>query len=75
MHNTSGTDDSKSLFSGQVFALVLIGIASLYVLLMICQAYLNNRANLVSDSYASDYEYLTESYDFRPYQSLDTDNN
>ena len=33
---------------------------------------MNNRTRLYSDSYASDYEYVTESYDFKPYQSLDT---
>ena len=68
-------DEEQKLLSGRVFALVLIGTASLYVVIMICQAYINNRDRMMTaSSYESQYEYPTESYDFRPYQSLDTDN-
>jgi len=78
-NQTSGQDGEKAskLFSGRIFALVLIGIASLYVLIMICQAYLSNKESMMnmSEEYPSEYEYQTESYDFRPYESMDTANN
>ena len=60
-------DNKHQIFSGRIFALILIGIASLYLLIMICQAYVNNRQLLMSSLYESDYDYQTESYDFRPY--------
>jgi hypothetical protein len=64
--------------SSRYFALCLIGIASIYVLIMICQAYSTNmlKMNLtesVESGYEYEYEYQTESYDFRQYQSHDTE--
>ena len=64
----------NSLLTSRLFALILIASASLYVLVMICQAVKSQQGKLVSTEYESEYQYQTESYDFRPYQSLDTDN-
>ena len=57
-------------FDSRVFALFLITVASIYVLIMICQAYRSRN----DDAYASTYYYETESYDFNPYQSEGTVN-
>ena len=72
--NQSNIDDDDGLYSSRSFALALIGIASLYVLVMICQAYKNNQNRVdLSESdqyeiYGSEYyEYETQSYDFGPY--------
>ena len=77
--NQSNIDDDDGLYSSRSFALALIGIASLYVLVMICQAYKNNQNRVdLSESdqyeiYGSEYyEYETQSYDFAPYQSAGT---
>ena len=73
--------DDEGLYSSRSFALGLIGIASLYVLIMICQAYKSNQLRMIlSDSQgeligSGYYEYETESYDFDQYQSQGTDNN
>jgi hypothetical protein len=62
--------DDEGLYSSRSFALGLIGIASLYVLIMICQAYKSNQLRMnLSDSEhqyigSGYYEYETESYDF-----------
>ena len=68
----------NSILSSRTFALGLIGIASLYVLVMICQAYKTNMNGLHDEDdeemYASEYEYVTESYDFAPYQSQENEN-
>ena len=66
--------EENGIFSSRSFALGLIGIASLYVLVMICQAYKTNMNRIHDeeyeyDEYTSEYEYETESYDFGPYQS------
>ena len=73
-------DQDQDLISSRTFALGLIGIASLYVFFMICQAYKNNGKNLNIQpdqnryyEYTSEYEYETISYDFKPYQSQTTD--
>jgi hypothetical protein len=64
------------MFDSRAFALGLISIASMYVLIMICQAYRNNMNQINQengdDGYDSSYRYETESYDFRPYQSTGT---
>ena len=67
--------NNHGFLTSKVFALVLIGVASLYVLIMICQALKSNTDKLMARSteYDSEYQYQTESYDFRPYQSLDTE--
>lgn len=61
------------MFDGRVFALLLIGIASLYVCVMICQSVLYEQEEVDSE-YESQYQYQTESHDFKLYQSLDTEN-
>mmetsp|Transcript_14394 Transcript_14394/g.24530 ORF Transcript_14394/g.24530 Transcript_14394/m.24530 type:complete len:108 (+) Transcript_14394:242-565(+) len=74
-------EDEKGFLTSRAFALGLIGIASLYVLVMICQAYSQNMSRVHHNGFtdrfiapSSDYyEYETESYDFRPYQSIGTD--
>lgn len=72
---TQTSQDDEGLYSSRSFALGLIGIASLYVLIMICQAYKSNQLRMnLSDSQeefiGSDYyEYETESYDFDQYRS------
>jgi hypothetical protein len=65
--------DQEGVFSTRTFAIGLICIASLYIFVMIFKAYrqLNrsessSRASYMSDDY---YEYMTESYDFKNYQS------
>ena len=64
-----------------MFALALIGVASLYVLIMICQAYRNNnykkkqKENMQHDEIESEYEYQTVSYDFSKYQSQSSEEN
>lgn len=59
-------DDSRFL------AIVLIGIASFYVLFMIIYAYNNKRSSADQvDEETQEYEYTTESYDFQQYQSID----
>ena len=72
--NESNVEDDDGLYSSRSFALALIGIASLYVLVMICQAYKNNQNRMdgsESDPYeiygSEYYEYETYSYDFDPY--------
>ena len=66
------------MLSSRSFALCLTGIASIYVLIMICQAYTSNKIKMnltesVESGYEYEYQYQTESYDFRPYQSHDTE--
>ena len=80
--NESNVEDDDGLYSSRSFALALIGIASLYVLVMICQAYKNNQNRMdgsESDPYeiygSEYYEYETYSYDFDPYQSAGTNDN
>ena len=60
-------NEESDVVNSRAFALGLIVIASLYVLIMICQAYQNNMNKLGDDYKDSSYQYETESYDFRPY--------
>jgi len=61
-------EDEDGLFSSQSIAFGLIGIASLYLLIMICKASRNQE--IMDREYNSEYyEYVTMSYDYKPYQS------
>lgn len=54
----------------------LIGMASIYVFFMIYSAYKSKRAQLestISSDYDYEYQYQTESYDFGPYQSYNSE--
>ena len=64
----------EGIITSRKFALSLIGIASLYILIMICQASRNNlnqiNMSATMNEYGSEYyTYETESYDFQQYQS------
>lgn len=51
-------------------------MASVYVFFMIYSAYKSKRAQLestISSDYDYEYEYQTESYDFGPYQSYESE--
>lgn len=72
-----GEDDQDSVVNSRTFALALIGIASLYVFIMIYKAYQENKRRLQDEGfmgleYTTTYIYETESYDFRPYQSANS---
>ena len=68
LDNDSPYERPSPIFSGKLFALVLIGISSMYVIIMICQAYLTNKDKYdFETSRESEYDYLTESYDFKAY--------
>jgi|TARA_B110001450_G_C17232825_1_gene324203 hypothetical protein len=60
-----------------MFALALIGVASLYVLIMVCQAYRNNdkkkKLKEEQQEFESEYEYQSVSYDFSKYQSQESE--
>jgi hypothetical protein len=66
--------DDRGMFDSRTFALGLISIASLYVLIMIIQAYRNNQNDPnqfdVYIDQSDSYMYETASYDYRPYQSM-----
>lgn len=67
---------SQNKFDGRTFALIMILIASLYIIMVICQAFIKNGHRMSSSAYDSiEYEYeTTDSYDYRPYLSYDTEN-
>ena len=77
----SPSPEDDGLYSSRSFALALIGIASLYVFIMICQAYKSNQLRMslseTDEQFLGSeyYEYETESYDFDQYQSQGPDNN
>ena len=61
-------------FDSRVFALSLIALASFYILVMICKAYMNNMDESNDDGHYAQsytYDYATPSYDFMQYQSHD----
>ena len=62
------TNTDESILTSRSFALTLIVIASLYIIVMICQAQKGNM-NLDHSRGSVDYtyEYETESYDFEKY--------
>lgn len=53
--------EEDGILKSRAFALFLIGVASLYVFVMICQAYKTNRVQLhnFSSEYESEYTYAT----------------
>jgi len=64
------------MISSRTIALFLIGVASLYVFIMICQAYRNNKKERARDyKFESTYEYETMSYDFKQYNCYENDSN
>ena len=68
-------EDNDGMFSSRSFAIGLVGIASCYLIVMICKAY--KRMNEEEDSYIDEsitYYYDTESYDFNQYESADEQN-
>ena len=73
--------DSKDMsYTSRAFALSLIGILSIYLLLMILRAVRQKQNLIVADgssevesNYEYDYYYGSQSYDFAPYRSLGTD--
>ena len=65
-------DDDEGMFSSRSFAIGLVGVASCYLVVMICKAY---KRMSEEDNYEYDesitYYYDTESYDFNQYESAD----
>lgn len=58
------------MITSRIFAISLVAIASLYVIIMIYKAYKNVNSDGDESTNASEYyEYVSMSYDYRPYQS------
>ena len=70
------------MIDGRTISLVIIGLASIFVVFMIVQTFKNNLRGINDDAHyqnfdlesSYEYQYDTLSYDFRPYQSQDIDN-
>ena len=64
-------DDDEGMFSSRSFAIGLVGVASCYLVVMICKAY--RRMNEEDNYYGEEsitYYYDTESYDFHQYETI-----
>jgi hypothetical protein len=58
------------VITSRIFAISLVAIAFLYVIIMIYKAYKNVNSDQDESTNASEYyEYVSMSYDYRPYQS------
>ena len=69
--------ESPIMIDSRTIALVIIGLASIFVVFMIVQTFKNNLRGMTDDAHyqnfdlesSYEYQYDTLSYDFRPYQS------
>ena len=72
MLNKDDDDDDEGMFSSRSLAICIVGVASCYLVVMICKAY--RRMNEEDNYYGEEsitYYYDTESYDFHQYESTD----
>jgi len=70
-------NNDEGMFSSRSFAIGLVGVASCYLVVMICKAY-RRMSEQEEDIYDFEesitYYYDTESYDFNQYESADEQN-